>query len=159
MLAAFIKRQNNKMASKKIKTLSFFFIAATLIASCTMTSTKTKNPTFGKSTASLEADLNKIVSCEGINLQGKEITTNGKITSEVEIDITNGRNIPTDENQMNDLGKQIAVVISALQDKNEYGTYKVLFITKKSAGSVTQRNWIGKFLNPKIVKPQPTKAS
>src|SRR6185312_2545172 len=92
--------------------------AITLIVSCTTTTTKTKNPVFSKPTNSLQVDLNKLVSCEGIN-------TDGKINTELEIDITNGQNIPTDENQMNDLGKRIAVEIKeALQDKAEYQTYK-----------------------------------
>lgn len=133
------------MTFKITKTVSFVFIATMLLASCTTTTTKTKNPTFNKSTDSLQMELNKLVSCQGIDLDGKEITTNGKVSSELEIDITNGQNIPSDENQMNNLGKQIAVVIKgALQDKNEYDTYKVLFITKKENGSVTQRTWEGK---------------
>lgn len=87
----------------------------------------------------------QIVSCEGINLGGKEISTNGKVSSELEIDITNGQNIPTDENQMNDLGKQIALVVKqALQDKSQYNTYKVLFVTKREDAGVTQRTWKGK---------------
>ena len=63
----------------------------------------------------------------------------------MEIDIINGQNISADENQMIDLGKQIAKEIKqSLQDKNEYGTYKVLFITKKENDGVTQRTWKGK---------------
>jgi len=119
--------------------------AITLIVSCTTTTTKTKNPVFSKPTNSLQVDLNKLVSCEGINLDGKEINTDGKINTELEIDITNGQNIPTDENQMNDLGKRIAVEIKeALQDKAEYQTYKVLFITKTESAGVTSRTWKGK---------------
>ena len=46
---------------------------------------------------------------------------------------------------MIDLGKQIAIEIKqSLQDKNEYNTYKVLFITKKENDGVTQRTWKGK---------------
>ena len=79
------------------------------------------------------------------DLDGKEITSNEKVSSELEIDITNGQNIPTDEKQMNDLGKQIAVVVKqALQDKSEYNTYNVLFVTKKEDAGVTQRTWKGK---------------
>jgi hypothetical protein len=130
------------------KTFSFIVLIALLIVSCTTTTTKTKNPIFNRSTDSLQVDLNKLVSCEGINLDGKEITTNGKLSSELEIDITNGRNIPTNENQMNYLGKQIAILIkNALQDKNEYNTYKVLFIEKKENGGVARRTWKGKIFN------------
>lgn len=130
---------------KITKTICLGLLMMLMIVGCTMTTTNTKNPIFSKSTDSLQSELNKIVSCEGINLDGKEITTNGKVSSEIEIDITNGQNVPTDENQMNELGKQIAVIVKdALQDKNEYNTYKVLFITKKEDAGVTQRNWKGK---------------
>lgn len=128
------------------KVLSLITAITLLIVSCTTTTTKTKNPVFSKPPNSLQADLNKLVSCEGINLDGKEINTDGKINTELEIDITNGQNIPSDENQMNDLGRRIAVEIKeALQDKAEYQTYKVLFITKTESAGVTSRTWKGKF--------------
>ncbi|MEO8711102.1 MAG: hypothetical protein ABI405_03210 [Parafilimonas sp.] len=131
--------------SKIIKIVGLVLLVTLIIVSCTMTATKTKNPLFSKSTDSLQVDLNKIVSCEGINLDGKEITSNEKVSSELEIDITNGQNIPTDENQMNDLGKQIAVIVKqALQDKSEYNSYKVLFVTKKEVAGVAHRTWKGK---------------
>jgi len=128
----------------KILTLVTLVVSVFIIG-CTTTTTKTKNPTFSKSTDSLQVDLNKLVSCQGINLDGKEITTNGKATTELEIDITNGQNIPADENQMTSLGKQIASEIKeALQDKAQYQTYKVLFITRTENAGVTSRTWKGK---------------
>jgi hypothetical protein len=138
--------QKDKMTFTTLtKTFTSVTLATLLIIGCTTTTTKTKNPTFSKSTDSLQVDLNKLVSCEGINLDGKEITNNGKITTELEIDITNGQNIPADENQMNALGKQIASEIKeALQDKAVYQTYKVLFITKTESAGVTSRTWKGK---------------
>ncbi len=127
------------------RTLSFITLVTLLIISCTTTTTTTKNPVFSTPMDSLQAGLNKLVSSEGINLDGKEINTNGKVSSELEIDITNGKNIPADENQMNALGKQIAIEIKgALQDKTEYETYKVLFITKTENAAVTSRSWKGK---------------
>jgi hypothetical protein len=128
-----------------IKTLSLIFLATILIVGCTFTTTTIKNPTFSASTDSIQADLNKLVTCENINLEGKEFTSNGKKSSELEIDITNGKDIPADENQMIELGKKIAnVVKGALQDKNEFDSYKVLFVSKKESRGVTQRNWKGK---------------
>jgi hypothetical protein len=130
---------------KMTKVLGLITVVTLLIIGCTTTTTKTKNPVFSKATDSLQVDLNKLVACETINLDGKEINTDGKITMELEIDIVNGHNIPTDENQMNDLGKQIAVKFKeALQDKTEYQTYKVLFITKTESAGVTSRTWKGK---------------
>ncbi len=46
---------------------------------------------------------------------------------------------------MNALAKRIALVNKeALQDKREYQTYKVLFITKTENAGVTGRAWNGK---------------
>jgi hypothetical protein len=110
-----------------------------------MTTTKTKNPVFSTSKDSLQADLNKIVSCQHIAINGQEITTNGKASSEFDIEITNGKNIPEGDSEMTSLAKQIAIEFeNALQNKNEYQNYKVLFITKKEKGSLTTSAWKGK---------------
>jgi len=133
------------ITKKMIKTLSLYFIATILAASCTFTTTKIKNPTFNRPIDSLQIDLNKIVTCENFNINGKEISTNGKVSSELEIDITNGQNIPDNGDEMDRLGKQVAVIIkAALQDKNQFDTYKVLFVTKKQNGNLTERTWKGK---------------
>lgn len=127
------------------KVISLVTAITLLTVGCTTVTTKTKNPVFAKSTDSLQAHLNKLVSCEGINVNGKEINTDGKMDTELEIDITNGRNLPTDENQLDDLGKQIASEIKqALQDKAEFETYKVLFITRSESAGVTSQSWKGK---------------
>ncbi|MEO7047635.1 MAG: hypothetical protein ABI091_20215 [Ferruginibacter sp.] len=130
---------------KMTKIVSFLSLITFSMVSCTMTSTKTKNPVFSKSTDSLQADLNRIVSCERINLDGKEISNNGRLSSVLEIDITNGQNTPTSESQMEELEKQIALLVKqALKDKDEYNSYKVLFVTTKEDADLTQRTWKGK---------------
>ncbi|HVY76695.1 MAG TPA: hypothetical protein VG890_17825 [Puia sp.] len=133
------------LPTKRVQALNLALLTTMLAISCTISTTMPKSPVFSKSTDSLQADLNKIISYQSIHLDGKQTTTNGKKTAELEIDITNGQNIPTDENQMNALGKQIAAKIkAALQDNTEYSSYKVLFITKTENASVTNRTWKGK---------------
>lgn len=113
--------------------------------SCTTTTTRTKEPVFNKSTDSIENELNALVACKGINLNGKETTDNGNVTSELEIQITNGQNIPTDDTQMIDLGKKIAIVIKkGLKNSSEFQTFRVLFITETDNSGITTKNWIGK---------------
>ena len=110
-----------------------------------MTTTKTKPPVFGIPTEQLQKDLNQLVSCEDVNLDGKEVKTNGKIDSELEIDIVNGQNIPADDDQMISLGKSIASELKkSLKDQNQYNNYKVLFVKKQTDGGVSQRSWRGK---------------
>lgn len=123
----------------------FWAIIFASIASCTMTTTKTKAPVFSIETEQLQKDLNQLVSCENINLDGKEVSTNGKINSELEVDIVNGKDIPSDDDQMISLGKLIASDLKkSLKDPNQYNTYKVLFIKKHTDSGVTQRTWRGK---------------
>jgi len=133
------------------KTPTVAFVAAALILfctisldSCTTTITKSKSPLFGVQSDTVTLGLNKMVSCENINMDGREITTNGKTASELEVDLMNGKNIPADNGRMKALARTIAVYLkSALQDPREYDSYKVLFVTKTITSGVTTRNWIG----------------
>ena len=84
---------------------------------------------FGITNEQLQKELNQLVSCENINLDGKETKTNGVINSELEIDIVNGKDIPADDDQMISLGKLIASDLKrSLKDQTQYNTYKVLFV-------------------------------
>lgn len=131
----------------KSKTLIILYLTALFLASCTMTNTKTKDPVFNDMAKTLN-ELTKVVTAEAINLNGKEITTNKKVTSELEINITNGQNMPTTEDERKALGKSIATLIkSNLKDKNEFDTFQILFITKVENGGVTKRNWVGNVFN------------
>ncbi len=131
--------------STKTKTFSFLLFSLLIIESCTLTTTKQKAPVFSESDDSLQSELNQLVTCQNLNVDGKEITTEGKTSSVLEIDVVNGRGIPAKEDQMAALGKRIAAKIKeALQDKNEYNAYKVLFVAVRENGSVTQRKWRGK---------------
>jgi hypothetical protein len=122
--------------------LTIFY--TTTLSSCTTTITKSKSPLFAVQTDTLTLGLNKMVTCENINLDGREITTNGKPASELEVDIMNGKNIPADNDQMRVLAKRIADYLKrALRDPREYDSYKVLFVTKTMTNGVTTRSWVG----------------
>jgi hypothetical protein len=124
--------------------LTFACFLLTLLAACTFTTKRTKNPQFTSSTDSLSRQIGQFVSCEHINLDGKEITANGKTSSELEIDIINGKNVPADTMRMRSLGKSIASVFrSGLQDVDEYDSYQVLFMTVEPTSVGTKRKWIG----------------
>jgi hypothetical protein len=131
--------------SPKTKTFSFLLFSLLIFGSCTLTTTKQKDPLFSESPDSLRSELNQLVVCQNFNVDGKEIMTERKTSSVLEIDVVNGRGIPPNEDQMAALGKRIAAKIKeALQDKNEYNAYKVLFVAVRENGSVTQRKWRGK---------------
>ena len=134
------KNKTPFMSTSSIKILVILF----LFVACTTRITKIKNPVFATPIDSLQTGLNALVVSEHINIDGKEITTNGKPSSELEIDIINGRNIPGDTTGRKALAHSLAVELkNALKDKNEYDNYTVLFVKVVSSGAMTKRSWIG----------------
>jgi len=130
------------MLSSKNK--SFLLVSLIfLLGSCTVTTTRTKDPVFNDINQ-VEQELRGLITAENINLNGKEITSNKKTTSELEVSITNGKNIPAGDDERKALGKSIATTIkNNLKDSREFDTYKVLFVTKTESGGLTKRNWVG----------------
>jgi hypothetical protein len=92
----------------------------------------------------VEKELTSMVRAEHINLSGKEITSNGKTSTELEVAITNGTNVPKGDNERKSFEKSIAASVkNNLKDLNAYEKYTVLFVTKETSGAVTKRNWVG----------------
>jgi len=116
------------------KILFTILIATILFASCT---TRIKRPIdldftdIGK----VEQELIELVVSGDINVRGREITTNRKmITFELEIIITNGQDVPTNEDERKAFAKSIArVVRQNLQDENKFEIYRVRFETRSES--------------------------
>jgi hypothetical protein len=125
------------------KTKLLLFVSGVILLSCTMSNTKTKDPVISDM-STVQNELTNLVKAENINLNGKEITTNNKTTSELEVSITNGVSIPTNDTERKALGKAIATSIKRnLKDPNEYDKYTVLFVTKVESDAGTKRDWEG----------------
>jgi hypothetical protein len=140
--------KERKMTFTKTK-LQLLIGITSVMVSCTLTTTKTKAPVFAD-VGRVKKELTSLVRAENINLAGKEITAYSKTTSELEVDITNGKDIPTADNERKALGKSIAVSVkNNLKDPNAYDKYTVLFITKETNGAVTKRNWVGNIFSAK----------
>jgi hypothetical protein len=117
-----------------------FLSLAILLASCKFTRTKNKIPAF-KNMNELKIELSKVISAENVNVNGKEVTTNGKTAFELEISITNAQRVPEADELKRVLGKWVAKVVkSHLKDTSEYGVYKVLFIDKQANNEATKQN-------------------
>jgi hypothetical protein len=118
--------------------------AALLTPACTFTVNREKPPVFPGPIDSLQARLNQLVVCEHFNLDGKEMTTNGKKKSQLEVDVINGKNIPTGDSMIA-LAKVIGLEVKkALKDTGEYEHYNVRFVAVKVDGSMTTRTWVSK---------------
>jgi hypothetical protein len=126
------------------KSLLFLILLASAITGCTTTITRQKDPVFTKSTDTMKAQLGTLFSCENLRVGGREITTNGATSSELEIDVINGTRFPEAADQQNALAKAIASYFKrALKDSIEYDTYKVLFVTETKQSGATVRKWKG----------------
>jgi hypothetical protein len=123
----------------------FLLFAIVLVVGCKFTTTTStiKDPLFkNQDTLVLEAKLDSLITCERVEIKGRDIKTNGVVSSVLEIDVLNGANVPNDYTQMNTLAKMIASFFKKiLMDPNEYDTYKVFFITVKTNSGITQKNW------------------
>lgn len=123
--------------------LLLFVSAVILMVSCTITTTKTKDPVF-TDMSKVQNEMVTLVRAENIHISGKEITTKKKITSELEVVVTNGNSIPASDEERKALGKSIATSIKRnLKDPNEFEKYTVLFVTKVENGAVTKRSSVG----------------
>jgi hypothetical protein len=121
-----------------------FLTVAFLIVSCTFTTTRQKRPQFRSGIDTVGHSIDSIVSCQHINMNGVEKSTNGKVVSELEVDIVNGTNIPKDDTQIKALGRTIAArVKSELKVDQDFTAYKVLFVTQSTNGTVTNRQYTG----------------
>jgi hypothetical protein len=117
-----------------------------MVAACTFTTSRSKPPVFAGSTDTLAARLNVLVTCKKFSVDGTEITSNGKPSSMLEIDVINGKNIPDGTGDpMVALAKSIgSEVKKALKDTGEYDEYKVLFVTLTETSTTTRREYKGK---------------
>jgi hypothetical protein len=77
-------------------------------------------------------------------VDGREVTTNGKKKTELEIDVINGKDIPEGEAMIALAKKLGSEVKKALKDTGEYGQYKILFMKVNQTKLSTERSWTGK---------------
>jgi ribosomal protein S4 len=90
--------------------------------------------------------LQQIITSGHINVAGQTVTKDGKTVSEFEVDITNAKNIPEDDEARKKLGRSVATLVKKyMKDPKEYDTYTVLFITEtvseNSLAYAKKRSW------------------
>lgn len=122
--------------------------------SCTITTTKSKDPIIDNADQ-LKSELNHLLGTANVNLTGKEVTANDKSIAELEVRITDGGNIPVDEDLRRTLFRMIAKLIkSHLKDSSEFNSYTVSFLKKTESDIVTKRIWFGdKFSSEELAAP------
>lgn len=123
-----------------IRLMSLFsFIILT--TACHFTTTTIKDPSFRVNTDSLGQSLNKLVDCQRFNVTGKEMKTDGKSVSILNIEVINAGRLSSNMDTLRGLGHQIAVEVKdGLTDAKEYETINVIFVTEKTSGAASVRN-------------------
>jgi len=121
--------------------LTFIAIIAFLyLCGCTFTQTYTVQLS-NKPHPALDS-LNKKYGFEQVELTGKKTSEEGDSTyTELTIKCINGKNIPSDDDEMKALAKQIASQVKhALNNPNEFENYRVLFDAKEESLLSTSEN-------------------
>jgi|GEM_PF-1908975 hypothetical protein len=114
--------------------------------SCTYTSTKTKPTNFKVENAKIVENLKTLVTFEKVNVNGTETKTKAQekeqVSTNLEISIINGSNIPSDDVKIKSLAKSIASQFKQeLSDTTDFKTFNVVFVTNQSNGVVTTNNY------------------
>lgn len=108
--------------------------------SCTLTTTKPKDPVFSVDLLVIKQNIDSLIKFERVNFGGREIKKNGQLTTELVVEIINPVNEPTDKSDFKKLTRQIAKITKeALKAPDYFDIYKILFIKRKS-GDIINRN-------------------
>jgi hypothetical protein len=112
--------------------------------SCTLTTSKSKDPVFIASSDSVAAKIRNLILTRNVNVYGIEKTTNGKVSAELTIRLINPLNEPSDEKKRTQLGKEVAEIIKqSIKAPGDYSVYTVLFVKEETNGSVTKSSYTG----------------
>jgi hypothetical protein len=125
----------------------FAFAAFLWLCSCNYSQTYT--PEFNGKQAAVLDSINSKYSFEDIEIQGKKTSGTGGSHSVLTIRFVNGKNLPTDDDKMTDLAKQLAKLIkSTLKDPKAIESYTVFFETKTVDGITTTTHSSGHEFKP-----------
>ncbi|MEI6820820.1 MAG: hypothetical protein WCL51_02715 [Bacteroidota bacterium] len=124
-----------------LTTIIGFIILIAFCTSCTRTKPLSEIPTFNISNDSLQLTLNSIITAEHINICGYEKKSLSSTTIFLQIDILNGNNIPSGNNEQQVLSKKIASFFKhALKNQNAYAEYRIKYAKKLKDNSLVTLN-------------------
>jgi hypothetical protein len=113
-----------------------------LVVGCTHTLTKPIDPAVFGDVDKFEYEFLNLIQAEGINFSVIEVTKGENTTLEVEINIVNGINIPTNADKRRTLSQSLAnVVKNNLREPNQFEIYRVTYRNRSesAAGFVESR--------------------
>lgn len=107
-----------------------------LISSCKFTKTNNKILEFNVGIEVIDSSLKTLIQFENTNIEGKQLSVNSVITNIVNIKITNGVNLPTNDEDLRALAMKIAKQIKQyVKNESDFEKYNVIFakVTGNSA--------------------------
>jgi len=131
-------------SAKSFSTRISAFILVSLVLSCTLTTTRSKDPAFITSPDTVATRIRQLILTRNINVYGLEKTANGKVSAELTISLINPLNEPNGQEEQNQLGKEVAEIIKqSIKSPGDYSIYTVLFVKEETNGAVTKSSYTG----------------
>jgi hypothetical protein len=124
-----------------MKTLSYLFLLSFfIICSCKTTVNKPLAAEFND-LGKFQDEFSTLVVAEGINLEGSAIEADDKTSTEINLTITNGKDLPTDPEAQKSVGRTLAATVKKhLKNKEQFEIYKVRF--QQHLEDPSKVNWI-----------------
>jgi hypothetical protein len=125
---------------------TLLYTIATVVAfvwlnSCNFTSTYM--PELNGKQAAIIDSIDTKYRFEDISLKGKKITGSSGAHTSLTIEFINGKNLPTDDDKITALAKQLASQIrQTLKNPNEFETYEVMFDVRVVDGATTTNRYV-----------------
>jgi len=128
------------MKSLYFKIASCFLLV--LFFSCTYS--QPYNPEFKNEQSPQLDSIKAKYGFEDLQVQGKKSSGSGGNHTNLTIRFINGKGVPTNEDEITVLAKQLAILTKGmLKDPNQFESYTVLFVTKTVDGNVTNSKNVG----------------
>jgi len=125
-----------------IKSVLCFFLFILIIEGCTKTTTREKNPEFKVDLQILDENLKKLIDFQHANISGVEKITNAKTTTELQLRITNGINLPTGSSELEKLANTIAAQLrQELKNENDFMKIRIFFEDESKGNLVNVKKY------------------
>jgi len=112
------------------------------MVACTFTTSMPLTPDFRVGTDTIGSHMDSLISAENFNFYGIKKSVNGTVTRVMQVTVTNGKNVPSEDQALRALGKTLATYAkSQLKDTAEYDLYDVRFESRKTSDGMTNTSF------------------
>jgi hypothetical protein len=131
-----------------MKTKYYLLLLFSILISSCMKHIQPLDPVFADMDK-FKYEFSSLIKAEHVNIDGKLTTSGSDSTTELQINIINAQNIPTDDERKS-LGKVLSKTVkSNLKDAEQFQNYKVKYSTSSEGGGVKVDKYISYSFNSK----------